>query len=1021
METALIIYSQGTNIPCVMDLYQNETISLQYSFSDIKDLKAKATYSRTFRVPATTNNAQIFAFIENNTFQFSQFNPKRKFQAIITIDTLPIMEGSIQFKAAYTSNGVVSEYEIVFFGNVIDFFKNIGDADFKNYIGVELNNDYTFVVNYLNILDIMSGIIGDGNIDFTLTDRGENWVGMINSAETRSIYTNNVDKVIKAGNLTPMIKAEYIFNKIMSLSGFELNTDESSTLLGELGKLYIPFTSEASQIQQIRTNAEFAKFKLQDFTTNPVIDYTDFATQSIDGGNPYVYELPSISVVTDEGNNIIVNEFTAPFSGTYLMNASLKGYVDFDTQSASMRVHFVKTDLSSNQSFIGTSTAMQFFEYNQGQIVYRTGILHIQTTNAFIGNSTQQLVYLAAGEKIRPVLRIANDDLAAQSLQPVTSSFTLLSPLFQCTAVSQSDWGNDIDWVANAPVMKCTEFMSALFKMFNLVVIPDKFNPKLLSFIPLDEYLSTGDYKDWSNIIDINKDIILTPTTDYQAQINNWSYKKSDDYLNDLYNTQGNRVYGRLQLLDPENDFATEEQKIELEFGSTPLALIEATDYPIAKFINNSGDYVNPTPRILYRTGDTMTIHILNDDTNLIDNAFVLPMFSHYNAITPDITSVDYNFGQETPLHPTINIPYQTLYQRYWNNYVANIYAPDARIMEAFFSLEFADIYNFRFNDKIFIRDSYWRILEIKDYVVGMQESVQVKLMKIIDVAAPCNLTIDSVSNALNVLFIDPDGNISNGTQTCCESYGYDWNAAQGRCYAVRQDGGNKKSFTDKNYVITNNVDDNPSDRQFINGQTNVVDAGNENSIVTGSSNYLGEFNDNSFVAGTNLVVMPNVGGSITMIGDKGRAINKGITIGGNGSYIGEVQSGIIHLWGKGDFTNNTTFIDLKIGGNNPYNMPSDTMWILKILLSGLQDTGADGTISGEYNLHMVNRGGTISFINATTIDETMDNMNGYLVFDVVINAETFYPKIKLVNSSTYPENNMKFSALTTYVQYHYE
>lgn len=1016
METALIIYSQGTNTPCVMDLYQNETISLQYSFSDIKDLKAKATYSRTFRIPATTNNAQIFGFIENNTFQFSQFNPKRKFQAIITIDTLPIMEGSIQFKAAYTSNGVVSEYEIVFFGNVIDFFKNIGDADFKNFIAVELNNDYTFIVNYLNILDVLGGTIGDGNIDFTLTDRGENWVGNVSTANGKSIYSNSTTNVAKAGNLTPMVKADYIFNKIMSLSGFELNTGESESLLNELGKLYIPFTSEASQIQQLGGDSELAKFKLQDFVTTPTFDGNDFATQTINGSSQYIYEIPNMIEVSDAGNNVLNNTYTAPFNGTYLISSVINCSVDDDLYDSVMTIRLLKTDLLGNQSFIGSYSPFQWYVGFSDEVTFYA----TTASTAYIGNSVNQQIFLQAGETIRPVIYdgLSNDinDFIASG-----RTITINSCTFKCDTLSKPLWGNDIDWVANAPVMKCTEFMSALFKMFNLVVIPDKFNAKLLSFIPLDEYLQSGDYKDWSNIIDINKDIILTPTTDYQAQINNWSYKKSDDYLNNLFNTQGERVYGRLQLLDPENDFATEEQKIELEFGSTPLALIESTDYPIAKFISSSGDYVNPTPRILFRTGDTIELHILNDDTNTIDNAFVLPLFSHYQSTIPDFNSNDYNFGQETPLHPTTNIPYKTLYQRYWNNYIANIYAPDARIMEAFFSLEFADIYNFRYNDKIFIRDSYWRILEIKDYVVGMQESVQVKLMKIINVAAPCNLTIDTISSSLNVIFIDSEGNTSNGNQVCCEAYGYDWNEAQGRCYPVRQDGGGKKSFSDKNYIVTNNVDDNPLDRQFINGQTNIVQEGNNNSIVTGSNNYLGEFNNNSFVAGTNLVVMPNVGGSITIIGDQAIALNKGITIGGNGTYRGEVQSGIIHLWGKGDFTNNTTFIDLKIGGNNPYNMPSDTMWILKILLSGLQDTGADGTISGEYNLHMVNRGGTISFINATTIDETMDNMNGYLVFDVVIVGETFYPKIKLVTSSTYPENNMKFSALTTYVQYHYE
>jgi hypothetical protein len=105
METALIIYSQGDNVPTLVDLYENETISLQFNFSDIKDLKPRGSYSRTFRIPASETNSKIFGFIQENTFQFGTFNPKRKLNAIITVDTIPILEGNCQFKASTQAMG----------------------------------------------------------------------------------------------------------------------------------------------------------------------------------------------------------------------------------------------------------------------------------------------------------------------------------------------------------------------------------------------------------------------------------------------------------------------------------------------------------------------------------------------------------------------------------------------------------------------------------------------------------------------------------------------------------------------------------------------------------------------------------------------------------------------------------------------------------------------------------------------------------------------------------------------------
>jgi len=1031
METALIVYTQGTEVPYVMDLYLNETISLQYSFSDIKELKANASYSRSFRIPATDNNSQIFGFIENNTYQFSSFNPKRKLQAIITVDTLPIMEGNIQWKASYTQAGTISEYEIVFFGNVIDFFKNIGDADFKNYIAEELQNDYPFIVDFNNISDIINNDYGDGNIQVTLTDRGNNWVGNSNTEDSRSIYANpiynpfnpsefqeQIDQIIKVGELTLMIKAKYIFEKIIQLSGFQIDYTGSTTLIDQLNLLHVVWTGEANLIQQVG-NPEAAKFKLENNIDGITFTGASFTPITMASGiTLYYYPIPNLNEVIDPNNYVVNNVFTAPFNGRYTIKSSINIEQDSDGLGG-FQLSFLIQDLNGDYRLSTVQTTGTFFaNWTSG-----TTFPQRQNVNCGIGAAFETSVYLNAGETVQPILWDTNPN-------PVSSGVTLtfrdasletgypfsLNSSFFCDYVSKPMMGNEVDYSANAPVMKCNEFMSALFKMFNLVVVPNQFNSKLLTFIPIQEYLELGDNKDWSNKLDISKDIVLTPTTDYQAQVNTWTYKKSDDYLNNLYNTQGNRVYGRLQLLDPENDFATEEMKIEVEFGSTPLALIPNTNFPIPKFVNEKNEYVNPLPRILYYTGNNMNVNVWDEINGQVVTNYSIYLFSHYRQITPNVPTEDCNFGQETPLHNVNGIPFPTLYARYWNDYIANIYAPDARIMEAYFALEFADIYNFKYNDKIFIKDSYWRILEIKDYVVGMQESVKVKLMKMVSVTPDCFLTPVAIDTNGEVIFHDSEDNPQPATTECCKAYGYTWDGMN--CFGFIRDSDGKKPMSKDQITLTKDITINTN--KLLQVPNNSIDYNNMHSIVGGMNNYLGANNDGSLVNGNKNFIASDLG-AVNVQGSNASVINKGLTIGGNGSYTGQVQSGIVHLFGNGDFTNNTTYIDLKIEGVDNYNIPTNTIWILKILLSGMQNTGADGTITGEYNLHIINRSTTVLFINATTIDETFDNFTGYLVWDVVISGETFYPRIKLVGSATYPENNIKFTALTTFTQYHYE
>jgi hypothetical protein len=990
METALIIYSQGDNVPTLVDLYENETIALQFNFSDIKDLKPRGSYSRTFRIPATQTNGKIFGFIQENTYQFASFNPKLKLNAIITVDTIPILEGNCQFKACYTSNGTVSEYEIVFFGNVVDFFKNIGDNDFKGYISTQLQTDYNYVVEYDNIATFNS----ETDIYLTLTDRGQNWVGNVDDANSRCINSTNRNVVAKAGELTPFVSARYIFNKIIGLSGFELG-DNSSTLTSELDFMYIPWTSEAGQIQQGGGNPETAKFKLNGYVPSETFVVGDFSNETINGFTNSVYHLPTLNITSDPGNNVTGNVYTAPFSGNYKFNMFVTLQVDAET-TFNINLRYVKTDLLGNKTFVNSSGAISFSSYDPN-----TGwdIFFIDENR--LGSNQTSNVFLEAGETIEAVFVQLESNNAYWT--GFTGTFTIKSVVVEANEITKPLYGNIIDWSANAPIMKCSEFMDSLFKMYNLVIIPNRINQKEIDLIPFTEYISQGVSKDWTPLLDISKDITLTATTDYQARKNTWTYKASSDLFNTLYNTQGDRVYGRLELVDPQNDFATEEQKIELYFGSTPIVPIKATSYAIPKFVNDQYQYSAPNTRILYKTGETMNFNVYNDTTTGV-NQVTAYMFSHYSDFLPDITTRDLNFGQETPLCEVSSIPYKTLYARYWNEYIENIYAPDARVLEAFFSLEFADIYNFNFNDKIFIKDSYWRILSISDYVVGTQDTVKVTLIKQVTAEPDCLLKPSYITAFGAVAFVDGNGDPADATQVCCEVYNYNW--IDGGCYAFSRD--SDGSGKPKSAQLTNErtLANPPQEKSgLVVTDNNFVGSGNDNSIVIGSGNRLDSGLDSVFVMGYNSNVL-----------------NGGATIGSAGAYIGEMQNGLIPVWGKGDFTNDTTAITLAAYGSTYMKMPDDSVWLVKLrLMVGQVGAVIDASVSGEYNLHIVQSGGVLSLKNVTTIDETAIDIDGRFILDLDIIGSTFAILVTLEDATSYPYNNINISGQLTYTQYHYE
>ncbi len=1005
METALILYTQDNQVPVLVDLYENENISLNWSFNDIKDLAPRGNYSRTFRIPFTQTNASIFGFIQENTFQFSGFNPKRKINASITVDTIPIIEGYVQFKAAYTSNGEVSDLEIVFFGNTVNFFKTIGDADFKNYIASELQNDYPFDVTFSTI----DAIEFDDVVKFGLTDRGNNWIGNSYSTDGRSIYLNPFDsaealyqKAIKVHELTPFVWARYIFDKIFALSGFELNENESQTLTLQLDKMYIPFTSENNFMTMVGGNNDTAVFKVDSGIDNIGFDDSTFAPITLANGTTiYASSIPSMNIINDPGGNISAgNIYTVPFDGNYIINAIIQ-------------IEQYATAITSNYTIVGllrtNPNGDKFITPFSLTNVCYFGAIGQNSPYCTLGETLTSEVLLEAGTTIEVVLW--NDfmptlpsgvfrfkDVSDTDLEPYNQNSNM-----ECVSASKV-YGNPIDWSVNAPTMKCSEFMSSLFKMFNLVVIPDDVNPKLLTLKPIMEYLSQGVTKDWSNKIDISKDITLTSTADYQAAKNIWTYKQSNDYLNNIYNSQGNRVYGRLELVDAENDFATNDYKVESFFFPTPCALINSTTSAIPKFINDAGGYVNPGPRILYKTADQIKIDMYDNDTETYVSRFFY-LFGHYTSNTVTIADEDLNFGQEVPLQYLTSTPYKTLYQRYWNDYIADIYAPDARIIEAFFALDFADIYQFKFNDKIFIKDAYYRILEINDYVVGMQDSVKIKLIKMVSATPDCLGVPDSVIDTSGYInFLDSEGNKITSTQACCDRFGYIWIDPQ--CYAKIPDGKTKSlQESNKSEILTREPIVKSENTTLISTPNNTIDRNVLDTMVYGQNNVV------TFGVKDSLV-----GGSYAKV------LNDGATFGGAGAYAGQYQSGIIQVRGSGDWTNATTPITLTNDRNLYITVPEESLWYIKIMIVAAHAdaiTGIDVNITSEFNVHLAESGG-LTIKNITQVDSNVHSTTGDVELDLDLVGSTFAPLVYLKNSS-YPLTDINIAAQIIYTQYHYE
>ena len=328
--------------------------------------------------------------------------------------------------------------------------------------------------------------------------------------------------------------------------------------------------------------------------------------------------------------------------------------------------------------------------------------------------------------------------------------------------------------------------------MFNLVFIPDGNNAKKLYVEPFNYYMSGGTSKDWTNKIDLSKDITIQPTTDLQSRSYDWTHSNGKDLVNDLVFKNAARVYGRYRVDDPGNDFASGTKEIKSPFAPHVVSYIPQTQFAIHRMLidtdQESKRILDPLPRLAFWNGQqTGTIDYYNDTSTSVTTLTRYPVFSQYSDFEATVTDEDLSFGPERPFHLIEASPLDTLYYKYWRPFVNQLYSSDARKMTAFFRLTRSELATFEFSDKIYLKDTYWRILSIS-YDATSEDLAKVELIKVLSDIRDCALIPYDINKANGrIRFTNAAGTVvdqvSPANSICCTKYGYVYDSTNNFCY----------------------------------------------------------------------------------------------------------------------------------------------------------------------------------------------------------------------------------------------
>lgn len=951
-----------------LDLYPNESISLSYQFTDLNNFTQIGTFSRDFRIPATKRNVEALGPLYDYNFVDDVLSFSRKYEAELRVDTIPISRGYLRVMAAYKQQDYLSDFQVAFYSQAPNFVKAIGEKKLADITDLATMNE---PMAFSNVTTVTAKRI------WALIDRAISGQALSDAGETNTQPTQDSNNPLRPSELTPCLRADYLLTEIFKDAGFEL---DATNLLNTIQNYYVPWviTENLFTVE----SADAIGFTVYNSTAFSYANYNaklNFTNALYGGAN---FDFP---------NDRFVNTTASNVTCTFIFEAN-EVYGNF-----SYKVYNASNVLQSTIT-IGSAGSVTIDEF---------GVPYVTLGN--ILNTSPQIM-LATGWYI--------EVFAANYLQYAVIALKLNTAIFE---------NAEIVYSFNAPDVKQIDFVSDIIKMHNLAVIPDGNIENKLKLEPMQTFIGSGSTLDWTKKLDTSKDIVIKGTDDLRKTKLTFTYSAGQDTYSKLFVDQG-RVYGDYKAepylvtnTQVPSNFATGETSVKLVAQSTPATLVSSTNLIAPRFWTQSGNeppkFTSPGLRFLYWS-DTQPVYLYDvtgTPTSVYQN---VPIVTHYNdtsGANPDYNGTDLNFAPETPLHDYTANPFDNLFTLYWRDYLDTIYADDARILEANFALNNTDIISLNFGDFIYVKDAYWRILELSDYKMGQYESTRVKLLKMNPGAPPiprCDLKPDSVNADGSVNFINLSGAPVSATETCCLAFNYTWNAGTNLCYARPSDRPsitNGTSVSSERGIITNNAPINSGINNIVN--TIALDAGSSTySIYSGQTLKNEGANDYTIMVGDVLILKGDQRGA-ALFGKSVESVVPGLVIGGGWTqddrtyaYNGSQSAGTFLMSNQGTYPATLNNLELFIEGiaNKRIEMEDEMLWYMRmhVMVQPTINQYINATITAQ-----MGKTGGIAFATAPIVqyqDTSMAGRTVALVIDTATNTAQHRLNIQIAGGA-YP------------------
>lgn len=766
-----------------LDITQELTHQLTFAIDDLQNIDSKATsFSKTIIIPGTARNNQLFG----NIFEFSNsnftddtnpnvyynFNASKSAQARIEINGLQAMKGVMRLLSIIVDGRNV-EYEIALFGEFGGFVSRILNKKLEDIDFSYLNHTW----DYQTIVD--------------------SWDGLINYSISAGEFTARNGRLLINGDNLPKLK----IGDTITISGTSSNDGNKTIINLTRGTASIPFiqlqfaqgvTNEVAfgfTIQLITNELAGFTYPLinygnvtYDYPSNAPIfekhkDYTfkafrpaifvlEYINQIITGAG---YTWQSIFFNTDFFKRLII-----PNNGLSLERPGFDTYISADTQETIVR------GANSGYQIINLNwdnqPTLQDFTYNTSTEIFSftgTTSRSIKLTATFIGDFTASFdaSFQVTLEKTdgtilgqQSLSRVVQSNpqsfnFRLEATTVINANGGIIAKLYADNDTSSSfnfsfdatlsvvsdppsfipyDYGDSINMNDTIPRnIYQKDFFTSVLKLFNLMVVEDKFKERHLIIEPYVDFfqLDRGTYLDWSDKVNRDKPITIKPMAEANARIYEFKYKQDNDYFNEEYRKKFNESYGN-RTFDNQLEFSKDSQSLEVIFSSSVLTGYPGFDKVVPAIYKKNNDVEEGIAHNI-RIMQCKKITGVNDWTITVNNTSAGPVLDSYlyagHFNDPDFPTSDLNFGatKELKFELLQGALQNNIFNAFYSSYMAEIIDKDSRIVTCEMYLTERDIFNLDFSRFILFDGVLYRIEKIMDW--SETNLCKVELLRVIN------------------------------------------------------------------------------------------------------------------------------------------------------------------------------------------------------------------------------------------------------------------------------------------------